>query len=238
MTGHERLVDVLAGFARTLTRPYAIGDVLHDLTERMTHLLSLTGAGVTLSEAGRVQFVTAQVEKIAQLERVQETHQSGPCVDAVRTGKPMTVSDLTADPDAATRWPDYVVQAQAIGVRAVAGIPMVTEERVIGAVNLYDAAPRSWSPQDLALARTLADMATSYLVHASALDQERRTSEQLRLALDTRIVIEQAKGILANAEGISIDAGFDRLRKHARDHNARIRDVAYAVVHLGLRLRS
>ena len=169
---------------------------------------------------------------------MQEAHQSGPCVDAVRTGTPVTVSDLTAHPDAATRWPDYVVQANALGVRAVAGIPMVTDKGVIGAVNSYDAAPHNWSPQDLALARILADMATGYLVHASALARERRTSQQLRLALETRIVIEQAKGILANAEGISIDTAFERLRKHARGHNARIHDVAYAVVHLELRLRS
>jgi GAF domain-containing protein len=235
MSDTQRLLDVLAAFTQTLTRPYSIGDVLHDLAERVSELLGLTGAGVTLVQNDRVQFVTAQLEAIADLERTQEAHQAGPGVEAIRTRQAVTVCDLSGDGPAATRWPEYSLRARAIGVRAVAGIPMVADDRVIGAVNLYEAAPRHWSSQDLTVARVMADMATGYLVHASALDQQRRTCEQLRQALETRIVIEQAKGILSNAEGISVDAAFRRLRKHARDHNARIHDVAYAVVNLGLR---
>lgn len=235
MRDTQRLLDALAAFTRTLTRPYAIGDVLHDLAERVSAVLALTGAGVTLVQNDHVQFVTAQLETIEELERTQEARQAGPCVEAVRTGQPVAITDLTADSDTSARWPEYADKAHTVGIRAVAGIPMVTDDGVIGAVNLYDAAPRQWSPEDLEVAQVLADMATGYLVHASALDQQRRTAEQLRQALDTRIVIEQAKGIIANAEGISVDAAFQRLRKHARDHNARIHDVAYAVVNLGLR---
>jgi GAF domain-containing protein len=235
MADGVRLVEVLAGFARTLTRPYAIGDVLHDLAERVTELLDLAGAGVTLAEEDRIQFVTAQMEAIAELERIQETRQAGPCLEAIRTGEPVTVSDLANDSAATELWPEYVARSSAVGVRAVAGIPMLTDDRAIGAINLYSATPRQWSAHDLVVAGILADMTTGYLVHASALDQQRRTAEQLRQALERRIVVEQAKGVLAASEGISVDAAFLLLRRHARERNARIHDVAAAVVNLGLR---
>lgn len=234
MADAERLMDTLAGFAQILTHGYGVGDVLHDLAERVSEYLGLTGAGVTLLVGDQVRFVNAHLEMLAELERVQESYQAGPCVEAVRTCKPVTVADLAVS-DAATWWPAYTTQALAVGIRAVAGIPMRTETRAIGAINLYDRSPRDWLEQDLRVVGILADIATGYLVHASEADSQRRLVEHLQQALDTRMIIEQAKGMLAATQGVSIDTAFQVLRKHARNHNARIHDVAHAVVHLGLR---
>src|SRR5213078_3327305 len=129
---------------------------------------------------------------------------SGPCIDAVATGKPVTVDDLSS-PEYAKRWPEYVVQAQGEGLHAVAGIPMRANGETIGAINLYDVHTREWSDDDVRVAAILADMATGFLMHASALQQQRRTSEQLQQALDTRVIIEQAKGILASERSVSVD---------------------------------
>ena len=195
----------------------------------MTDVLDLTGAGVTLVHGGKQRFVTAAVESIARLERVQEDHQLGPCIDAVTTAQPMTVSDLDGG-DAGRRWPEYSNAATTTGIRAVAGIPMLAEGSAVGAVNLYSREPRSWSAEDLRVASVFANIATGYLVHASAAQQHQRTAEQLQQALSTRLIIEQAKGVLATRHEINVDEAFLLLRRQARDHGTRIHDVARAVV--------
>jgi GAF domain-containing protein len=225
----DTLLDSLERFAATLTGGYGIGDVLHNLTEEMSSALNLTGAGVTLVHDGRQRFVTAAVDAIAGLERVQEDRQEGPCIDAVASRSPVAVQDIAAG-DAAEHWPDYVTATKTAGVHAVAGIPMLAEGEAIGAVNLYDSQPRDWSAEDLRVATIFATIATGYLTHASAAQQHQRTAEQLQQALDTRLVIEQAKGQLAATRGTTVDEAFQTLRRYARDHRARIHDVSRAVI--------
>ena len=147
---------------------------------------------MTLVHNGRQRFVTAAVDAIASLERVQENWQKGPCVDAVASAGPVAVPDIAAG-DADARWPDYVIAAKTAGIQAVAGIPMLAEGEAIGAVNLYDSQPRDWSAEDLRVATIFASIATGYLTHASAAQQQQRTSEQLQQALTTRLIVEQAK---------------------------------------------
>ena len=182
----DMLLESLERFASTLTGGYGVGDVLHDLTSEITDVLDLTGAGVTLVQGGKQRFVTAAVEAIAYLERVQENHQRGPCVDAVTTARPMTVSDLDGG-NTGQRWPEYSKAAKTAGIRAVAGIPMLAEGTAVGAVNLYRKEPRIWPAEDLRVASVFANIATGYLVHASAAQQHQRTAEQLQQALSTRL---------------------------------------------------
>ena len=233
MVDGELFLETLTGFARTLAHGYAISDVLHDLTVNMTAVLDTAGAGVSLvQDDGKVAFATADHEAIASIERVQQAEQDGPCHEAVISGEIVAVSDLRTQ---RARWPAYVEQAANAGIAAAAGVPMGFDGGILGAINLYDDKVRDWTSEDLRVARVLADIATSYIVNASTLDQQRRTTEQLREALESRIIIEQAKGVLANDRNISVDEAFNQLRKHARGHNANLHDVAHAVVHLGLR---
>ena len=225
----ETLLDSLERFAAALTSGYGIGDVLHNLTEEMAEVLDLTGAGVTLVHDGQQRFVTAAVEAIATVERAQETWQKGPCIDAVASASPVVVPDIAAG-DAGDCWPDYTVIAKTAGIQAVAGIPMLAEGKAIGAVNLYDGQPRNWSAEDLRVATIFASIATGYLTHASSAQQHQRTCEQLQQALNTRLIIEQAKGVLATQRETTVDDAFNRLRKHAREQHARIHDVSRAVV--------
>jgi GAF domain-containing protein len=167
-----------------------------------------------------------------QLEQAQERAQEGVCVQAFSTGEVVTVPDLAA---LNGLWPEFEREAKAVGFGAVAAIPMRLDDEVLGAVNIYNAEPRAWSEDDVGTAQVLTAMATSYLVNASELEKSRRTAEQLNEALQSRIVIEQAKGILSAECKISIDKAFEILRKHAREHNANLRAVADAVVNLGLR---
>src|SRR4051812_19899300 len=114
----DTLLDSLERFAAALTSGYGIGDVLHDLTEEMAEVLNLAGAGVTLVDDGQQRFVTAAVDAIASLERVQENWQKGPCIDAVASAAPVAVPDIAAE-DADERWPDYVIAAKTAGIQAV-----------------------------------------------------------------------------------------------------------------------
>jgi len=225
------LTAALEGFAHTLVAGSDVSDMLHDLTARLPDLLGIAGAGVSLRQDGGLRFVTADHELFAQLERLQESEGEGPCVEAFRTGEPVLVPRLTSE---AARWPRYVEQATASGVLAVAAIPMRNSDQV-GVLDLYDDKVHEWSGEEVATAAVFADVAAAYLLHASKLEQERRTVEQLQHALSSRIIIEQAKGILAAEYQISVDQAFQRLRRHANDHNATLHSVAGAVVELGLR---
>ncbi|MFC5728612.1 MULTISPECIES: GAF and ANTAR domain-containing protein [Nocardioides] len=233
MTHDEPLyLETLAEFACTLVASYDVSTVLADLTHRLTKVLDLIGCGVTLAKDGRLEYVTGVPEKIAALEREQVETQLGPCVTAYQTGETVAVEDLQ---DRADQWPSFVALAQRLGVRATAGIPMHLEGESVGAIDLYSVSPRAWTDRDLAAATVMANMATAYLLNASLYDRQRRLAEQLKTALESRIVIEQAKGVLANEHSISVDDAFERLRRHARTHGASVRAVAEAVVTVGLR---
>jgi GAF domain-containing protein len=228
------LLDALAGYAETATRGYDVGDVLHDLASRVPEVVGVVGCGVTLAHAGRVHFVTAPLDAISKTEELQDDLQQGPCVDAVARNAPVIVNNLLRD-ECSERWPQYVSQAEAAGLLAVAGIPMLTNGQAIGALNMYDTNVREWTEEEIRVATILAGITTNYLLHASALGQQRRTSEQLQQALQTRIIIEQAKGVLAAHHNVGVDDAFKILRKHARNHNERIHAVADSVVNRGFR---
>jgi GAF domain-containing protein len=134
----------------------------------------------------------------------------------------------------ADRWPAYVRHAETIGVQAVASVPMATHD-IAGTLDLYERRPHVWSRDELAIAALLAVMAGTFLSNVTALERAQGEIAQLQIALDSRVLIEQAKGIIAATHSISIDRAFERLRKHARDHKAPLHTVAAAVVNLGLR---
>jgi GAF domain-containing protein len=232
VTDRELLVRELSSFARKLITDYPVSDALHDLVDATTAILEIHGAGVSLARDDVLSFVTAGSEDLAALERIQERHQLGPCVEALRSGTAVLVADLNDDPQ---RWPDLTSAALRSGIVAVAGIPLHLNGTRLGAVDLYDTKRHDWTEDEAQTAELIAALAAGYLANATHLDQARHTAEQLQDALDSRIIIEQAKGILAGERKISIDEAFQVLRSHARNRGVPLRDVANAVVRLGLR---
>jgi GAF domain-containing protein len=232
MADQKLLTTTLSEFAATLVQGFAISEVLHDLAERVAAVVAVDNVSVYLRDDGALRFVTALDELSASVERVQESEQEGPCVDAWRSGSVVAVADLREDPQ---RWPAYVAAAREAGILAAAGVPMHLSGQHIGVLNLHSKRRRDWPAEDLDTAQVLADIAASYVINASRLDRQRRISEQLQEALESRVIIEQAKGVLAAELGISVDKAFQVLRMHARQRGATLRAVAEAVVNLGLR---
>jgi len=230
---HQLFLRTVSGFARLLLTSYDVDATVRELSERTTEVFGLAGSGVSLMVEDRLVFETAVPSSLALLEMAQGESQEGPCVQACHSGEVVAVADLAGKTDG---WEQYRAAAADLGVRAVAGIPMSLGDRVVGALNLYSSEPREWSAEDLEGVQVLADMCTGLLINGSELRQQEQLNEQLRLALHSRVVIEQAKGMVANVHGESVEQAFERLRKRARDRNAPIRAVAEAVVELGLRL--
>jgi GAF domain-containing protein len=229
----ELLLQVLSDFARTLSGRYSIADVLAQLTENVTAVLDVTGAGVSiLDEENQLRFVTASSDALIAAEEQQEHLQQGPCIDAAQLGDVVMSTNLGEE----VRWPGLLPVLRSAPFRAVVAIPLVSEDRSLGSLNIYDERIRHWSEGDVRAARVLADMTVGYVINASQLEQAERTREQLQEALESRVVIEQAKGMLANANGIPIDEAFGRLRRHARNSRRPLREVATAVVESGLEI--
>lgn len=227
MVDRQLLVDELHAFALTLTTDYPVSDALHDLVDATAAIFDVHGAGVSLVRAERLEYATASPEDIAALEEAQERHQSGPCVEAYRTGTPVLVTDLTTEGD---RWPELAAVAAEHGILSIASFPLHLHDERLGALDLYDSRPHPWSEEEVECAVLLAAHATGYLANASRLDRARQTAAQLQEALDSRVVIEQAKGILAGQHGMSVDSAFDLLRAYARRHRVPLREVATKVV--------
>ena len=226
-------LQTLSRFAETLPERYDIEIALTDLTASVIAVLGLCGSRVTMTQDGRLRFVTTATDAAAELEHDHAKQHPCPCRDAYASGEVVQVSDVRLE---SARWPEFAATATRLGVAGVAAIPMRLAGQTIGSLSLYSTEPRQWSDRDIAVAGVLADVATSYLVNASKMHQLEELSAQLQKALNSRCVIEQAKGITAQQNGVTIDQAYQRMRSHARNNNASLRKVAEAVVKVGLQV--
>lgn len=233
MADQDLLLQALRSFAVSMGTSYDVTEMSYQLCDRVTDALSASGAGVSVVDGdNELRFVTATDEVTVQMEEAQEKGQEGPCVTAFLNHQAVTVGDIRTARD----WPGYAAVAQNLGLQAVVGYPLSHNDRIVGALNLYDSKPREWTDDDLDVIGVFADMATAYLVRASELAESRRLTAQLQQALDSRVVVEQAKGILAGELGITVDEAFHNLRRHSRENNLKLADLCHAVVNLGLRI--
>ena len=233
MADWNSLLLALRSFAHAMGESYDLAEMATQLSHSITEVLSVTGAGLSVaSEEGTLRFITATDEQIVAIEEVQEETQDGPCVGAYRKNEPVSTSDLGTD----ERWPEYSKAAIDIGIHAVMGYPLAYNDRPIGSIDVYSAEKKEWSSEDTDLLGVLADIATAYLVRGSELAESRKLNKQLQGALESRILIEQAKGKLAGEYEITVGEAFEQLRSHARSHNIKLADLSDAVVNRGLRL--
>ena len=224
----EQLSDAFVELADTLVADFDVIDFLHLLTERSVQLLDASAAGVLLADPrGELRLVAASTEAVRVLELFQLQNDQGPCLDCFRTARPVAAPDLTTGQQS---WPQFAAAARRAGFAAVHALPMRLRSQVIGALNLFQAAPGGLGHEDVRVGQALADVATIALLQERSTRRSETLSEQLQGALNSRVVIEQAKGKLAERRGLDMDQAFTLLRTYARDRNLRLSDLAQAVI--------
>jgi transcriptional regulator with GAF, ATPase, and Fis domain len=212
----------------TMVADFDMIDFLHVLTNRSVQLLDVSAAGLLLADPhGELQVVAASSEAARLLELFQLQNDQGPCLECFRSGQPVSAADLTAEAD---RWPRFAASAQQAGFAAVQALPMRLRDQVIGALNLFRAEPGAFDPGAVDIGQALADVATISLLHERSMQQSDILNEQLQTALNSRVMIEQAKGILAQRLGLGMTQAFNVMRDFARNHNLRLADVAQSII--------
>lgn len=224
----ERLAEVFVEVADTLVSDFDLIEFLQTLTTRTAELVDAKAAGLLLADPhGELHFMAASDEATRLLELFQVQNKEGPCQDAFRTGAPVVNADLR---QAVVRWPLFAPRAAEAGFRSVHAIPLRHHDNVIGALNLFGAEAGALGPADVQIVQALADIATIGLLQERAARRAQLLTEQLQGALNSRVVIEQAKGALARMRNTGVDEAFELLRTYARTNHRRLGEVAEAVV--------
>ena len=222
-----RLNAAFVAVADTLTANYDVVDLLHTLVSECAEILNVQAGGLMLADSdGNLQLVASTSESADLVEVMQLAAGAGPCVDCFTTGTMVSVPDIA---EMGQKWPTFRQAALSQHFLSVHATPMRLRGNVIGTMNLFGTSVGEVSPADAAVAQALADVATIGIIQERITAHSHLVAEQLQKALDSRILIEQAKGALAQATAMTTDEAFNSLRSYARNHNLTLRDVAQGV---------
>jgi transcriptional regulator with GAF, ATPase, and Fis domain len=233
MAREQRLAQVFVEFADTLVEEFDVVDFLQTLTERAVELIDADSAGLMLdNQRGRLQVVAYTDEPTRLLELLELQNDEGPCMECFATGQSLSNVDVVSSQ---ATWPRFAVAAAEAGFALVHAVPMRLRRQVIGALNLFSRSPTPLGDDHLAVVQGLADVATIGLLHERAVRDKVVLAEQLQTALHSRILIEQAKGVLSARAGLDVSAAFQLMRTYARHSGESLTTVADAVVAGSLR---
>jgi GAF domain-containing protein len=227
MAREEELLTAFIEFADTMVDEYDIVEFLHRLAVRCVELIDVAEAGIMLADRdGALHYVASSSERMRLIELLELQHDEGPCVDAYRSGVPVhAVLGHLED-----HWPTFSPHAREAGFESVSALPMRLRTEVIGALNIFSNTESVLDAPDQIVAQSLADIATIGILQERALQDARVVSTQLEAALESRILIEQAKGIVAERNQVSIDTAFTQLRAYARSNNRLLSRTANEVI--------
>ena len=222
------LARTLVELADTLVDDFDVVELLTLLTDRCVEVLDADTAGLMLAAPdGNLRVMASSSEAMRFLELFEIQSDEGPCLDAYQTGEQVVNHGLQATHD---RWPRFAPEALAAGFHSVHALPMRLRGSVIGALNLFRADAGEMVQADVQVAQAFADVATISLLQHRAAQESQTINEQLNRALNSRIVIEQAKGMISERLNLDMEQAFVTLRSHARNNNLLLADVAEAVI--------
>jgi GAF domain-containing protein len=223
-----RLARAMVELADTLVADFDVVELLSRLTVRCISVLDVSTAGIMLVGAdGDLRVLASSTEATRLLELFEIRTQEGPGLDCFRTGQAIVNQDLSK---ADARWPRFAPEARSAGFQSAHALPMRLRGSVIGALNLFHEVPLRMRQADIEAGQALADIATIAMLHHRAAVEAPLINDRLNDALNTRIVIEQAKSLVAKREGLDLEQSFVVLRNHARNHNLELGDLAEAVI--------
>lgn len=233
-TRTQQLFDAFATLADTLVAGYDVLELLQTLVEYCHDLLDVDSAGILLAAAdGNLEVVASTNEANTLVEIMQLDADAGPCLQAFRTRTVVSVPDIDVGSE---RWPDFTATAQAQDIHSVYAIPLRLRQTTIGTLNLMRNERGELNPYDIRAAQALADVATIGILQERTVRDASAIRDQLQQALSTRIIIEQAKGVVAETEKLSMDEAFARIRGHARANQTPLSVVAQQLVAGKIRL--
>ena len=228
MNRERNLLSAFLEFADTLVDDYDVVEFLHRLAARCVQLVDASEAGIMLADdAGTLRYIASSSERMRLIELFELQHDEGPCVDAFRSGAAVH-SAITDEAD--SRWPRFAPHAREVGFQSVSALPMRLRSHVIGALNLLKVSSEPLSAEDQHVSQALADIATIGILQERALSSGHVVLSQLQTALESRVVIEQAKGVIAEHNQVSVDEAFTVLRSYARNHHRLLRHCADEVI--------
>ena len=228
MPREATLARTLVELADTLVADFDVVELLTLLVDRCVEVLEVGAAGLILAAPdGDLRVMASSSEAMRVLELFELQFEEGPSLDCFRTGAPVVNQNLA---EVNGHWPRFASAALVAGFTSVHALPMRLRGTVIGSLNLLHSAPDEMQQADIDVARALADVATIGILQHRAARGAYVINEQLNNALNSRIIIEQAKGMVAEREGLDMEQSFARLRVHARNHNLRLVDVAQNVI--------
>lgn len=232
LSRERRVADAFVAVADTLIADFDIIDLLHTLVNECVDLLDVDAGGLLLAdESGELQLVASTSEEAEFVEVIQLSAGAGPCVDSFRQGRAVMVADMEKDGD---RWPGFQAAALDQGFHAVFATPMRLRGHVLGAMNLFSKGVGGPTEQDALVAQALADIATIGILQERSIRETHILNEQLQRALESRVLIEQAKGVLAAVGSLDMNQAFAALREYARSNRMTLRDVAQQVANRSL----
>jgi GAF domain-containing protein len=227
-TREDRLVNTFATLADTLVADYDVVELLQTLVESCIELFDIEAAGILLADAdGELEVVASTSEASRLVEVMQLSARAGPCVECFTSGAAVSLTDVEESPP---EWHRFRDSAREQGFAAVFAVPLRLRETTIGALNLLSTVPGALRQQDMRASQALADVATIGILHERTLRESMSVREQLTNALTSRVIIEQAKGVLAHSRGVSMEEAFTLLRTYARTHRLLLSSVAQGLV--------
>jgi GAF domain-containing protein len=224
----HRLATIFVEVADIHSTKYDVVDFMQMIADHVAELVPDATAGLLLADPrGRLHYMAASDETTKLLELLQLEKQDGPCVDAFHHRKPVINTDLRTS---AERWPQFAPRATAVGFRSVHAFPLHRRDKAIGALGVFGTTAGDFDETDLHIVQSLADVAAISLLYQRSIKHAEDLTQQLQTALNTRVLIEQAKGAIAHAHNISVDEAFTLLRAYARQTNQRLQDAASQAV--------
>lgn len=224
-----RINDAFVTMTGALMQEYDVVDLLSTLLNACTETLDVDAGGILLVDpAGDLELVASTSEEAHVVETIIIAAGEGPCFDCYHEAAPVAVADIDSD-RIAGKWPRFHQTALEQGFRSTYAVPMRLRNEVVGVLNLLDSRAGSISDDDASIAQALADLAVLGVLHERNFRSPFAISDQLHLALDSRILVEQAKGVLVQSENLTMAEAFDALRRYARASGSTLRRVAEAI---------